>query len=54
MNKMNRWIAFVFLAFFAFGFSKTVLAEVVPAVPAVAQEDIVVVFDDEFLQQQVR
>jgi hypothetical protein len=51
---MKKYMTFVLLAFFALGFSRTVLAEVIPVVPAVAQEDIVVVFDDEFLQQQGR
>lgn len=49
---MKKYISWTLLAFFALGFSKAVLAEVVPVVPAATHDDVVVVFDDDFLQQQ--
>jgi len=50
---MKKIIVFGLIAFFAASFSKIVLAEVVPiTIPTVAQDDVVVVFDDDFLKQQ--
>jgi len=49
---MTKIYGVFFLVLALAGFSTSALASVIPASPGAAQEDVIVVFDDDFLQQQ--